>query len=191
MTTERRSSVASRLWIAGACLWSLAAITSGCGHARTVGPAVAPDEKSTGASPAPLHHETVTSDLEGPDGERQDISISTSPAALLKPGAAKLIQEKLSQDGDLEGDASSTLDARARAALAKFQRRHDLPATGIPDDATVRNLGLAPESIFRSGKVHEKEGRLTTTARPIVSKFSRASGSTPRGRSSNISRCSA
>jgi hypothetical protein len=157
MTTERRSLVASRLWIASACLWSLAAITSGCGHAQTVGPAVAPDEKSTAESPAPVHHKIVTSDLKGPDGERQDIAISTSPGALLKPGAAKLIQEKLSQDGDLEGDASSDLDARARAALAKFQRRHDLPATGIPDDATVRKLGLAPETVFRSGKDHVNE----------------------------------
>jgi hypothetical protein len=157
MMAERRSSRASRLWIATACLWSLAAIAGGCGHARAVGPAVAPDEKSAGDSPPPVHHKTVTSDLKGPNGERRDISISTSPGALLKPGAAKLIQEKLSQDGDLEGDASSELDARARAALAKFQRRHDLPATGIPDDATVRKLGLAPEAVFRNGKDHVNE----------------------------------
>jgi hypothetical protein len=157
MTTERRDIFASRLWRTSVLLWSLAAVAGGCGHAQTVGPAVAPDEKSTADAPAPVHHKTVTSDLEGPNGERQDISISTSPGALLKPGAAKLIQEKLSQDGDLEGEASADLDGPARAALAKFQRRHDLPATGIPDDATVRKLGLAPETIFRNGKDHVNE----------------------------------
>ncbi|HEX4405457.1 MAG TPA: peptidoglycan-binding domain-containing protein [Polyangia bacterium] len=140
-----------------AVLWSLAIVAGGCGHARAVGPAVAPEEKTASASPAPVHHKTVTSDLEGPNGERQTISISTSPGALLKPGAAKLIQEKLSQQGDLEGDPSSDLDGRARSALAKFQRRHDLPATGLPDDATVRKLGLAPEAVFRSGKDHVSE----------------------------------
>jgi Putative peptidoglycan binding domain len=152
MTTEFRSSFVSRMWITSAFLWSLAAITIGCGHAQTVGPAVAPDEKSDSAT-TPAHHKTVTSDLKGPDGAPQNISISTSPDALLKPGAAKLIQQKLSQDGDFDGDASSD-DGRARAALAKFQRRHDLPATGVPDDATVRKLGLKPEDIFRTGKDH-------------------------------------
>jgi peptidoglycan hydrolase-like protein with peptidoglycan-binding domain len=146
------------MWIPSAFLWSLAAITSGCGHAQTVGPAVAPDEKSASDSATtPVHRKTVTSDLKGPDGERQNISISTSPGALLKPGAAKIIQEKLSQDGDFDGAASSDLDGRAREALAKFQRQHDLPATGIPDDATVRKLGLKPDDIFRNGKDHANE----------------------------------
>lgn len=141
------------MWITSAFLCSLAALASGCGHAQTVGPAVAPDEKSASDPATPVHHKTVTSDLKGADGERQNISISTSPDALLKPGAAKIIQEKLSKDGDFDGDASSD-DGRARAALAKFQRRHDLPATGIPDDATVRKLGLKPDDIFRNGKDH-------------------------------------
>jgi hypothetical protein len=156
MTTKRRSSA---VWIANVLAWSLAAVAGGCGHTRAVGPAVAPDEKSASdAAAAPVHHATVTSDLKGPDGERQNISISTSPAALLKPGAAKLIQEKLSGAGDLDGDASSALDGRARAALTKFQREHDLPATGLPDDATVRKLGLKPEEIFRNGnEAHAKE----------------------------------
>jgi hypothetical protein len=151
MTKERRLSRISRIWLMSALLWPLASGAGGCGHTQTVGPAVAPDEKSTMESAAPVHHKTVTSDLKGPDGERQNISISTSPAALLKPGAAKSIQERLSRSGDLHGDVSSGLDGPTQNALKTFQREHDLPATGIPDDATVRKLGLKPEDIFRTG----------------------------------------
>jgi hypothetical protein len=157
MTMQRRLPGVPKTRITGTCLWSLAAVLSGCGHAHTVGPAVAPEEKQVSESATPVHHKTVTSDLKGPDGERQNISISTSPGALLKPGAAKIIQEKLSQDGDFDGDVSSDLDGRTRGALAKFQRRHDLPATGIPDDATVRKLGLRPDDVFRNGKDHRNE----------------------------------
>jgi len=67
----------------------------------------------------------------------------------------KLIQEKLSQNGDLHGDVTSELDENTHDALSKFQHRHDLPATGSPDDATVRKLGLEPEDIFRSGKANK------------------------------------
>ena len=136
----------------------------GCGHTHTVaGPAAATEpEKSTteagpseakteGGSPPVLHPARVTSNLKGPNGEPQNISIATSPSLLLKPGAAKAIAAKLSHDGDLHGEVGSDLDGPTRDALARFQRSHDLPATGIPDDATVRKLGLKPEDVFRSG----------------------------------------
>ena len=75
----------------------------GCGHAHTVGGPEAPTEKSTAESgsseaksedgAAPVSHPArVTSNLKGPNGEPQNISIATSPSGLLKPGAAKAIQ---------------------------------------------------------------------------------------------------
>jgi hypothetical protein len=38
---------------------------------------------------------------------------------------------------------------RGERALREFQNARNLPATGVPDDATVRALGLDPEKIFR------------------------------------------
>jgi hypothetical protein len=39
--------------------------------------------------------------------------------------------------------------------LRRFQRAHDLPATGIPDHQTVKDLGLDPDQIFRQGPVKD------------------------------------
>ena len=161
-------SVAFARWVI--CFFLAGAVTfgAGCGHARTIGGPEAPNENNTAESGSPkkpspqeshavLHPMKVTSDLKGPNGERQNISISTSPTALLKPGAAKAIQAKLSRDGDLHGDLGSDLDGPTRDALSRFQRSHDLPATGLPDDATIRKLGLKPEEIFRSGNDHPRD----------------------------------
>jgi hypothetical protein len=147
---------------------ALFASVMGCGHAHTEGPVQAPDEKTTATgtpsdakhtdnSLSEPKHATVTSGLKGPNGEAQNISIATSPASLLKPGAAKTIEEKLRREGDLKGDADSDDEAGTREALARFQRRHNLPATGAPDDATVQKLGLKPQDIFRSGNDRPKE----------------------------------
>lgn len=167
MTTERRQTPSAALAhrVASFLLVGAVIFGAGCGHAHTVGgpeapneksraEAGAPDEPNTEPPPAVLHPRKVTSDLKGPNGERQNISISTSPGGLLKPGAAKAIQAKLSRDGDLHGDVGSDRDGPTHDALARFQRSHDLPATGVPDDATVRKLGLKPEDIFRSGNDH-------------------------------------
>jgi len=173
------------------------ALTLGCGHARTVEPAVPPaeakkeekadakkadakkadakkadakkddekkDEKDAKAEGKPdddsraeaapkktaatftSHHATSSDDSKEEGGA---VRLSTSPAALLKPGALKTIQEKLVHAGDLEGEPNGQMDAATQKALVKFQRHHDLPATGVPDDATVGRLGLKPAEVFR------------------------------------------
>lgn len=130
-----------------------ATTSSGCSHTQTVGPAEPPGEESAG----PSSHESAaaparrTSGLKGRQGQPEDVSIASSPGLLLKPGAAKAIQEKLIQAGVMHGEARDELDTPARDALAQFQRGHDLPATGFPDDATMKKLGLKPEHVFRSG----------------------------------------
>jgi peptidoglycan hydrolase-like protein with peptidoglycan-binding domain len=162
----------------------------GCGHARTVEPAVPPaeakkeekkdakkadakkdekkdekdakadakaegkpdDDSESEAAPKKTaatftsHHATNSDDSKEEDGA---VRLSTSPAALLKPGALKTIQEKLVHAGDLEGEPNGQMDAATQKALVKFQRHHDLPATGVPDDATVGRLGLKPAEVFR------------------------------------------
>ena len=69
----------------------------------------------------------------------------------MKPGALETIQEKLAHAGALKGDPSGKMDAATQKALVQFQRDHNLPATGVPDDATVGRLGLKPSDVFRAG----------------------------------------
>jgi peptidoglycan hydrolase-like protein with peptidoglycan-binding domain len=161
----------------------------GCGHARTVEPAVPAaeadkdkkddkkddkrddrnadektDEKKTDDSkegakadeaPAKKTAATFTSHHKNESGEGKGsdtaVSLSTSPTALLKPGALKNIQEKLASAGTLKGEPSGKMDAATQKALVEFQRDHGLPATGVPDDVTVGRLGLKPSDIFRAG----------------------------------------
>jgi len=145
-------------WLLGIAL----AIAGGCGHARTVEPAVPPaeakaeDRKTEAKSDeAPKkttafisHHKTDSGDAKGSDTA---VRLSTSPAALLKPGALESIQRKLAHEGALKGEPTGKMDAATQRALAEFQRKHDMPATGVADDATVKRLGLNPADIFRAG----------------------------------------
>jgi hypothetical protein len=81
------------------------------------------------------------------------VPLTVSPVGLLREGAAKKLQQRLAQAGTpVEGKDSGELDGPTRAALARYQRAHDLPATGDPDEATVRRLGLAPDEVFVSGR---------------------------------------
>jgi hypothetical protein len=81
------------------------------------------------------------------------IPLATSPSGLLKPGAEKKIQEKLSDKGVLDDKSpSGELDGPTREALRRFQHDQGLPATGMPDDATVKRLGLDPGDIFKAGQ---------------------------------------
>ena len=54
--------------------------------------------------------------------------------------------------GFLGRDAS---DAAKRQGLRRFQRAHDLPATGVADHETVKRLGLDPDQIFRQATVKD------------------------------------
>lgn len=77
--------------------------------------------------------------------------LATSPAGLLKPEAVEAIQGKLASRGELgRDDRSGKLDDPTRKALRAFQRENNLPATGMPDDLTVKKLGLDPGQIFRA-----------------------------------------
>lgn len=130
--TIRFSILALSLWLA-------------CTHARSVAP---PQEPS---SPEVVEEKPTPKKSSVPR-EDGDIRISSSPEALLEPSAARAIQDRLAKSGDLEGEPSGELDGPTRKALARFQRAHDLPATGAPDDATVRKLGLDPKDVFRAGR---------------------------------------
>jgi len=71
------------------------------------------------------------------DPER--VPVASSPAGLLKPGADEKVREKLGVKEKGED---------LRPALQRFQRDHDLPATGILDHRTAKELGLDPDDVF-------------------------------------------
>jgi peptidoglycan hydrolase-like protein with peptidoglycan-binding domain len=121
----------------------VAVALGGCSHARSVGPVEEPSpKKETRSEPAALTESKTT---------------PSSPGALLAPGGARAIQGKLAKSGDLDSEPSGELDGPTRAALTRFQRAHDLPATGLPDDATVSKLGLKPDDVFRKTGAGQKE----------------------------------
>lgn len=154
MSRSPLSACLATLTLAGAV-----AAGDGCGHARTVEPAVPPaeakeaDKAEKKAAPEKKTAATFTSRHATSDESKDTaaVRLSTSPEALLKPGALARIQEKLAHEGTLKGEPSGKMDAATKKGLEEFQRDHDLPATGIPDDATVGRLGLKPTDVFRQG----------------------------------------
>ena len=145
----------------------LLGLAVGCGHTRAVTDKPKADTEaqapSDAAGPphdkdAPARHRPtpVASARAGgqrrneADGGVNSLPLATSPLALLKPGALKTIQERLARDGFLPANqATGELDAATHAALARFQRQHNLPATGAVDNATTEKLGLKPDDVFK------------------------------------------
>jgi len=99
--------------------------------------------KSAGNSSRPARHPTSSPETAPP--------IASSPAGLLREDAIARIQDRLKAKGYLQHtEASGKLDGVMEEALRAFQRDCNLPATGIPDDETVRQLGLPASQIFRA-----------------------------------------
>jgi Putative peptidoglycan binding domain len=144
----------------------LALLTAACGHTKAVSDTgqSATEARGENASPphdkdAPARHRPAPVASAGGDGDTARATaraggppLTTSPAALLKPGALKAIQNRLARDGALPSDQiTGEPNAATTGALVRFQRDHNLPATGAPDNATVRKLGLRPDDVFTSG----------------------------------------
>jgi hypothetical protein len=137
----------------------------GCAHARE---AEDPSRAQAGAEPQPAAEGEADAEAEAPAGEPKgeaaspgasgekgpaqkegrvaggaedpgEIPVASSPGGLLKPGAEQKVRDKLG----LEGSGGSM-----RSALQKFQKEHDLPATGILDQRTAEALGLDADDIF-------------------------------------------
>jgi hypothetical protein len=125
-----------------------------CGHARTV---QKPEEGADTAAKADagattVRHAQQPKLAQGGVKTSNGIELTTSSAGQLKTGAARLIQQRLARAGVLAGDhETGDLDAETLAALTRFQEKHALPATGEPDRATVNQLGLAADAVFKVG----------------------------------------
>ncbi len=81
--------------------------------------------------------------IAGGERDPERVAVASSPAGLLKPGAEQKVREKLGVDA--KGEA-------LRPALQRFQREHDLPATGILDHSTAKKLGLDPDELFERAR---------------------------------------
>jgi hypothetical protein len=139
---------------------------TGCSHTKSVTPPPQEDRSSHedhrkrqsesdkhAAEHPRRHHETQAE----PSSHAPAVPLATSPASLLQPGAAAALQDKLIGRGLLDqNDRSQELDGKTQKALRDFQRDQGLPATGTPDDLTVRKLGLDPARVFRSSKEEQK-----------------------------------
>jgi hypothetical protein len=156
-----------RALVAGALLGMVAAA---CGHARQPPPAPAAPAAAR-SEPAAAPVAPAAAPVEPPPAPRPAVAPEPAPPAValppappaashsvpafavtpegLKPGAVKMIQQRLENAGSLRAqEESGQLDAVTRSALERFQDANELPATGEPDEATIRKLGLEPRNIF-------------------------------------------
>jgi hypothetical protein len=113
--------------VLGAALLGLAL---GCSHTHTTDAQQAEQELPKAKAPDTSAHHAVP--------------IATAPEGLLKSGAEDEIRDKLVAGGFMERH-----DGSVHGGLLRFQRAHDLPATGDPDAATLRKLGLDPDKLLR------------------------------------------
>jgi hypothetical protein len=111
----------------------------GCGHAKSAGGG-AGEPNATEAARDPAHPTK-----EAPMRKPGHPPLASHAGDLLRPGAEEQIRHQLAAQGYLSSDAEDPL----ADGLKKFQAKHGLPATGLPDHETVRQLGLDPAKIFR------------------------------------------
>jgi len=138
---------------------AVAVLAMACGHTQAVSdkserkPPSAPSQ-SEDERAAHHHHGNPHTNEQRDRTTRQAAApapLATSPAGLLKPGAAKQIQNALVNRRYLaDGAQSGQLDAPTEKALRSFQQDNKLPATGVPDDATIEKLGISPGEVFRA-----------------------------------------
>ena len=87
-------------------------------------------------------------------GHPEKVPVATAPEALLAPGADEEIRDKLVARGFLDADAKPS-HGTAREGIRRFQQAQDLPDTGIPDQETVKRLGLDPDRVFKKATVKD------------------------------------
>ena len=63
-------------------------------------------------------------------------------------GFIKQVQEKLNALGFDAGPVNGDFSAKTQAALAQYQLSMLLPASGVPDDDTLLELGIDPAQRF-------------------------------------------
>lgn len=101
----------------------------------------------------PLTKQSVRRDVCG-------IPVAVNPVVLMRPGSVETLQRRL-VERELLKEANfrrGELDAPTLAALAEAQADAELPVVGIPNYATMLELGLEPTEVFVAGDAACKGG---------------------------------
>lgn len=143
----------------------IAAAFFGCGHAKTTDAQRTDEEQreqKQDEAQGEKRQEKAKKESAREGGERRgtgpkrttdrpasgdEVPVPSTASGLLAPGADDKIREKLSERGFTGGGDKEKVSTEE--ALRRFQRDKELPATGMPDHATVRALGLDPDDVFR------------------------------------------
>ena len=100
--------------------------------------------------------------------KREEVSsarpVRTTPGGMLDPRSMRRIQQALHRHGEAVSE-SGQLDDATQAALKRFQRKQQQPATGLPDYDTLRRLGLDPKEIYLGGAARRQASRKHDTQR--------------------------
>lgn len=75
--------------------------------------------------------------------------VESESTSIFRPGAIKKLQEALTREG-YQMTATGELDDDTQRALRSYQRRHGMVETGMPDQETLRRLGLKPDEIYQN-----------------------------------------
>src|SRR5579859_2066145 len=76
------------------------------------------------------------------EGSNVEPQAGREPLAVYDPGTVRDVQRKLKSQHLFKGTVTGTFDQKTRAAVTKFQKRHDLADTGDLDKATLAALGV-------------------------------------------------
>lgn len=88
--------------------------------------------------------------------------VRTSPGSMLDKQSMRKLQHALNTHGEKVGE-SGELDDSTQAALKRFQKKQDQPATGLPDFDTLRRLGVDPKDIYLGGTQRTEAKRKSTS----------------------------
>jgi hypothetical protein len=132
-------------------------VAGGCAHTKTTdegGEEQNATPSETKETPTPHAGKEGREPTHRQSGGDHSVPLATAPGGLLAPGAEEKIRKRLAAEGCLDDGAKDSGGALSEG-LRRCQKNHDLPATGMPDDATIKALGLNPDQIFRHGPVKD------------------------------------
>jgi hypothetical protein len=114
----------------------------------------------------------------------RDVSPGAAPWTVLVPGAegeaVSSVQDALiAADIELAGGADGVYGNDTMAAVAEYQRDHDLQVTGAVDLATARALGVVDDPDAAAGAVTTTSGPTTQRASPTTVPASASPGDAP------------
>lgn len=114
---------------------SLFVWVTACGHTKEVETASESSEQAKPAKPA------ASARSKPAPRASDDIPLASDPMGMLTPKGQEQLREQLKRRDLLKNEGG------VPAALRKFQASEGIPETGMPDDETLKRLGLDPDDV--------------------------------------------